>query len=50
MYEDYVAMCEALKRVHRGILNGGLPKKEIPIVFGVTGTGRVSSGVIEILE
>jgi len=26
MYEDYVAMCEALKRVHKGILNGGLPK------------------------
>lgn len=50
MYEDYVAMCEALKRVNKGILNGGLPKNQTPIVFGVTGTGRVSSGVIEILE
>ena len=50
MYEDYEAMKDALKRVNKGILNGGLPKSQTPIVFGITGTGRVSQGVVEILE
>lgn len=26
MYEDYEAMCEALKRVHKNIVKGGIPK------------------------
>ena len=50
MYEDYEAMKDAMKRVSNGIGKGGLPKRPHPIVFGVTGTGRVSSGVLEILE
>jgi alpha-aminoadipic semialdehyde synthase len=50
MYEDLDAMKEAMKRVSKGITKGGLPKKQHPIVFGVTGSGRVSSGALEILE
>lgn len=42
MYEDYEAMCEALTRVKKNISKGGLPKSLCPIVFGVTGTGRVA--------
>lgn len=50
MYEDYSAMKDAMQRVANGILKGGLPKRQHPLVFGITGTGRVSSGVLEILE
>jgi len=50
MYEDYEAMCEALARVKKNILKGGLPKVMCPMVFGVTGTGRVSQGILEVLE
>lgn len=32
------------------ILSGGIPKKLSPVVFGVTGTGRVAQGSIEVLE
>jgi alpha-aminoadipic semialdehyde synthase len=50
MYEDYEAMCEALARVAKNIKKGGLPKSMTPMVFGVTGTGRVSQGSLEVLE
>lgn len=50
MYEDYSAMKDALKRISDNILKGGLPKALSPMVFGVTGTGRVSQGIIEVLE
>lgn len=50
MYEDFSAMKDAMQRVSQGILKGGLPKRQHPIVFGVTGTGRVSSGALEILK
>lgn len=49
MYEDYDAMKEALARVGRNIAKSGLPKQYSPMVFAVTGTGRVSQGIIEVL-
>jgi len=42
MYEDYEAMCEALARMNKNIKKGGLPKSMCPMVFGVSGTGRVA--------
>lgn len=50
MYENYEAMCEALGRIAKNIKNGGLPKKLGPMVFAVTGTGRVSQGSLEVLK
>lgn len=50
MYEDYEAMCDALKRVGKNIKNSGLPRALGPLVFGVTGTGRCASGSLEVLE
>jgi alpha-aminoadipic semialdehyde synthase len=50
MYEDYEAMKDALNKVHNNILRAGLPRNLNPIVFGVTGTGRVAQGIIEVLE
>jgi len=50
MYEDYEAMKEALARIHKNILNGGIPIEQTPMVFAVTGTGRVAQGAIEVLE
>lgn len=50
MYEDYDAMCEALTRVKKNISKGGIPKSMCPMVFGVTGTGRVAQGSLEVLE
>jgi alpha-aminoadipic semialdehyde synthase len=49
MYEDYDAMKAALASVGRGV-SRGLPKQVSPLVFGVTGTGRVSQGILEVLE
>ena len=49
MYEDYDAMKGALESVARGV-SRGLPKKVSPLVFGVTGTGRVSQGIMEVLQ
>lgn len=40
----------ALARVNRDIVSGGLPKDLCPMVFAVTGTGRVSMGCMEVLE
>ena len=42
MYEDFEAMKDALSRVAKNIEKGGLPKAISPLVFAVTGTGRVS--------
>lgn len=50
MYEDYDSMCEALKRASKNILKTGLPKDYSPMVFAVTGTGRVAQGIIEVLK
>ena len=50
MYEDYTAMQDALRRVHENILRAGIPKAFTPLVFGVTGTGRVAQGIMEVLE
>jgi alpha-aminoadipic semialdehyde synthase len=49
MYEDYTAMCEALAKIGNQISKAGLPKALGPMVFAVTGTGRVAQGSIEIL-
>jgi len=49
MYEDYDAMKEAVNRVARGIAKQGTPKVYAPLVFAVTGTGKVSSGILEVL-
>ena len=50
MYEDYEAMKDALQRIASNITKGGLPKDESPMVFAVTGTGRVSKGILEVLK
>ena len=50
MYPDYSAMQYALKLLADNISKGGLPKQLVPMVFGVTGTGRVAQGSIEVLE
>ena len=50
MYEDWEAMKEALKRVHQGIVKGALKALGKPLVFAVTGTGRVAQGAIEVLK
>ena len=42
MYEDYTAMKEALAKISANINRAGLPKKIGPMVFAVTGNGRVS--------
>lgn len=42
MYEDYEAMQDALKRIAKNIAKIGLPKQYSPMVFAVTGTGRVA--------
>jgi hypothetical protein len=42
MYEDYTAMCEALAKTHKNIAKNGYPSAFAPLVFAVTGTGRVS--------
>jgi alpha-aminoadipic semialdehyde synthase len=50
MYENYDAMQDALKRIAKNIEKGGLPKAQSPMVFAVTGTGRVAQGILEVLE
>lgn len=42
MYEDYEAMQEAMTRVSKNIGKVGTPKQYSPMVFAVTGTGKVS--------
>lgn len=50
MYADYEDMCAALTTIKKNIVNGGLPKDLCPMVFAVTGNGRVSQGSMEVLE
>lgn len=50
MYSDYADMCQAVARVSQGISKGGLPRDLVPMVFAVTGTGRVAQGSMEVLE
>jgi alpha-aminoadipic semialdehyde synthase len=50
MYEDYEAMKMALQSVARNISKSGTPKQYGPMVFAVTGTGRVAQGILEVLE
>lgn len=50
MYEDFEAMKDALSRIAKQITKAGLPKIKAPLVFGVTGTGRVAQGILEVLE
>jgi len=50
MYEDYDAMKVALAGVARNIKKSGTPKPYSPLVFAVTGTGRVAQGILEVLE
>lgn len=42
MYEDNEAMKDAMSRISKNIEKGGLPKALSPMVFAVTGTGRVA--------
>jgi hypothetical protein len=42
MYEDYAAMTQALSNVAKNISKSGTPKAYSPMVFAVTGTGRVA--------
>lgn len=49
MYENYEAMSEALARVSKNIAAGGINKNLAPMVFAVTGTGRVADGSMEVL-
>jgi len=50
MYEDYEMMNQALSNVSRNIAKSGTPKAYSPMVFAVTGTGRVAQGILEVLE
>jgi alpha-aminoadipic semialdehyde synthase len=50
MYLDYDAMKFALARLADNIRAGGMPRKLSPMVFAVTGTGRVAQGSIEVIE
>ena len=50
MYLDYNDMKYALSRLAANISEGGMPRALAPMVFGVTGTGRVAQGSIEVLE
>jgi len=50
MYEDYEMMKQALSNVARNIAKSGTPKPYSPMVFGVTGTGRVAQGILEVIE
>lgn len=49
MYEDYDAMKEALARMGRNIAKIGTPKPYGPMVFAVTGSGKVSQGILDVI-
>lgn len=42
MYGEYADMQHALSKVKKDLLDGGLPRELCPMVFAVTGNGRVS--------
>lgn len=50
MYEDYEMMKQALGNTAKNIAKSGTPKMYGPMVFAVTGTGRVAQGILEVLE
>jgi hypothetical protein len=50
MYEDYDMMKQALVNTAKNIAKSGTPKIYGPMVFAVTGTGRVAQGILEVLE
>ena len=50
MYQDYAQMQTSLAHLNQAIREGGLPRKLTPMVYAVTGTGRVAQGSIEVLE
>jgi len=50
MYLNYDDMKYALARLADNIRAGGLTKSLAPMVFAVTGTGRVAQGSVEVLE
>ena len=50
MYLDYASMQFALARLADNIRAGGMTRSLAPMVFAVTGTGRVAQGSIEVLE
>jgi alpha-aminoadipic semialdehyde synthase len=50
MYEDYDMMKLALANTGKNIAKSGTPKIYGPMVFAVTGTGRVAQGILEVLE
>lgn len=50
MYLDYASMQFALARLADNIRAGGMTRSLSPMVFAVTGTGRVAQGSIEVLE
>ena len=43
-------MKETLTRMNKNIVTSGIPRQISPLVFAVTGTGRVSEGIIEVLK
>lgn len=50
MYEDYNAMKEALQKGFNNISKFGYPKAFTPMVFAVTGSGRVAQGALDVLK
>eukprot|EP00871_Galdieria_phlegrea_P003334 jgi/Galph1/4000/GphlegSOOS_G2686.1 len=50
MYPDLESVKEAVRKVGRVIEKEGLPTELCPFIFAITGTGRVSQGVQEILK
>ena len=43
-------MKDDMAKIAKNITDYGLPKQYSPMVFAVTGTGRVAQGIIEVLE
>ena len=50
MYSDLEDIKESLTKVGKNIKEKGLPEEFAPYVFGVTSTGRVAQGALEVLE
>lgn len=49
MYEDFTAMKEVIQKIALNIQKGAIPQSIHPLVFGITGTGRVSQGILDVL-
>ena len=50
MYPDYSSMQQALSSLSQTLSKNGYPSAFAPLVFAVTGTGRVAKGVMKVLE